>query len=133
MHILILNFRLPLQFYVFVNNNICYSVLGDILQGKVFVRLQLSCQSPVEFAFYASRCWSARHLCSVWWLSCRQITRIAPEVPCGTTSMQCMLAGWERNPQKKSYKVDIWNLHATTNLDIYNILFQTWQNCLGTI
>ena len=27
---------------------------GDALQGRVFVRLQLSCQSPVEFPYYAS-------------------------------------------------------------------------------
>lgn len=27
---------------------------GDVLHGKVFVRLQLSCSSHIEFAFYAS-------------------------------------------------------------------------------
>ncbi|XP_065943283.1 uncharacterized protein [Magallana gigas] len=27
---------------------------GDILQGKVFVRLQMSCQSPIEFPYYSS-------------------------------------------------------------------------------
>lgn len=28
--------------------------MGDILQGKVFVRLQMSCQSPIEFPYYSS-------------------------------------------------------------------------------
>lgn len=31
-----------------------FFVLGDILQGKVFVRLQMSCQSPIEFPYYSS-------------------------------------------------------------------------------
>lgn len=31
-----------------------FFVLGDILQGKLFVRLQMSCQSPIEFPYYSS-------------------------------------------------------------------------------
>ena len=29
-------------------------VLGDVLQGTVFVRIQLSCRSPVETPYYSS-------------------------------------------------------------------------------
>ena len=36
-------------------NFVCY-VLGDGLQGVIFVRLQLSCQSPVEMPYYAAAC-----------------------------------------------------------------------------
>ena len=36
----------------------CFS--GDALHGTVFIRLQLSCQSPVEFAYYASVQYSTR-------------------------------------------------------------------------
>lgn len=27
---------------------------GHVLQGKVFVKLQLNCQSPIEFSYYSS-------------------------------------------------------------------------------
>lgn len=37
-----------LNFFFFVINT------GHVLQGKVFVKLQLNCQSPIEFSYYSS-------------------------------------------------------------------------------
>lgn len=34
-------------FFVVINT-------GHVLQGKVFVKLQLNCQSPIEFSYYSS-------------------------------------------------------------------------------
>ncbi|VDI59042.1 Hypothetical predicted protein, partial [Mytilus galloprovincialis] len=31
-----------------------YKVLGDALEGTVTVRLQITCETPVEYSFYAS-------------------------------------------------------------------------------
>jgi hypothetical protein len=35
-------------------NGCSYFLIGDALQGIAFVRLQLCCASPIEFAYYAS-------------------------------------------------------------------------------
>ena len=35
-----------------IDDNICVYFAGDQLQGKIFVRLQLTCASHIEFAYY---------------------------------------------------------------------------------
>lgn len=40
--------------YRIILNFEIWFLAGDVLHGKVFVRLQLSCSSHIEFAFYAS-------------------------------------------------------------------------------
>lgn len=43
-----------LMVYRIILNFEIWFFAGDVLHGKVFVRLQLSCSSHIEFAFYAS-------------------------------------------------------------------------------
>lgn len=36
-------------------HNILFYFTGDHLQGSVFVRLQLACESPIQFSYYTSK------------------------------------------------------------------------------
>ena len=44
-------------------NMLCYYISGDHLQGVVFVRLQLSCNSPVEVAYYSASHITRQDIC----------------------------------------------------------------------
>ena len=44
-------------------NMLCYYISGDHLQGVVFVWLQLSCNSPVEVAYYSASHITRQDIC----------------------------------------------------------------------
>lgn len=82
---------------------------GDVLHGKVFVRLQLSCSSHIEFAFYASNIGRV-DLCA----HCaspetnkdqEQLKKIKSRITC----LWRVYPKKEIYPQKKSQKVKCWH------------------------
>lgn len=74
--------------------------IGDALQGLVFVRLQLSCNSHIEFPYYSANNTRKDMCCHC----AAEGSGTYENIPSGFASVCTVPCSWQRNPKEKPNK-----------------------------